>query len=132
MRTLDLRLLPSAFAIVRLAPNAGLPWWAAASDGLLSFTRTPDETSVVCEEHRVPAGVRSERGYRAVRIEGVLSFEETGVLSSLATPLATAGVPIFVISTFDTDHILVRDHQLDRAIDILRGAGHLVTDDEKR
>lgn len=126
-RPLSLRLLSQAFAIVRLPAGAGLPWWAAASEGLLSFTRTPDETSLVCEVDRIPPGTRAERGFRAIRIVGTLPFGATGLLMALADPLSQAGIPIFVISTFDTDYLLIRENEIDRAIEVLQEAGHTVS-----
>jgi len=127
-RPLSLRLLSQTFAIVRLPVGAGLPWWAAASEGLLSFTRAPDETSLVCEAARVPSDTQAERGFRALRIVGTLPFEETGILVSLANPLAHAGIPIFVNSTFDTDYLLIRENDVDRAIEVLREVGHTVSE----
>ena len=67
-----------------------------------------------------------ESGYAMLMIEGPLAPEMVGVLVSLITPLAQVGVPIFAVSTFDTDYVLVRDAQLDRALDAIRGAGHIV------
>ena len=69
-----------------------------------------------------------ERGFRALRVGGTLAFHLTGVLSSIATPLAEAGVPVFVISTFDTDYILVPAAGLAPAIEALRSAGHSLTE----
>ena len=123
----SLILLATPLAIVRLAAGAGLPWWAASSSWL-SLTRTADETSVVCDEDRVPEAVNSERGYRAFRVAGRLSLDAIGVLVGLANPLAAAGVPIFVISTHDTDYILVPGDRLARAMEALREAGHSVTE----
>ena len=124
--SLTLEVLEGRFAIVRLAPNAGLPWWAATSEGLLSFARTSDETSIVCEERLVPADAQAERGFKALRVAGPLPFDATGVLASLAVPLADGGVSIFAISTFDTDYLLVREASLDKAVRVLREAGHSV------
>lgn len=119
--------LEPRLAIVRLPADAGLPWWAAGST-FLSFTRTPDETSIVCDERRVPEPEMAERGYRALRVKGRLRFEATGVLAWLANPLAAARVPIFAISTYDTDYILVPGDRLSRAIEALREAGHTVSE----
>jgi hypothetical protein len=80
----------------------------------------------VCEEANVPRGQRAESGYAMLMIEGPLAPEMVGVLVSLITPLADASVPIFAISTFDTDYVLVRASQLDRALDAIRGAGHVI------
>lgn len=91
-----------------------------------SVTRTAAELSVVCAEAAVPDGVRSETGWRAFRVRGPLPFHLTGVLARLAAPLAEAGVPLFALSTFDTDVILVRDDRLRDAREALRTAGHAV------
>ena len=127
MKVLSLTVLEPTLAVARLSAGDGMPWWAAAS-GFLSLTRTAEETSVICESGRVPAVVRAERGFRALRVDGTMSFQETEVLASLATPLATARVPIFVLSTFDTDYILVPEARLREAADALRKAGHSVTE----
>lgn len=76
----------------------------------------------------MPVEVGAERGYRALRVEGTLSFEATGVLASLASPLADAGIPIFVLSTFDTDYVFVKEPRLGDAMQKLRQAGHSVAE----
>jgi len=123
---LSLHVLVPEFAAVRLPPDAGLPWWAAGSGELLSHTRSLEETSIVCEARRVPGEVQAERGFRALRVEGTIPFQATGVLASLATPLAAARVPVFVVSTFDTDYVLVPGTLLRTAVQALRDAGHSV------
>jgi len=122
--TFRLRVVPGTLAICRLGAHAAVPAWAGGP--LLSVTRTPDELSVVCDQGVVPEGVRAERGWRALAVEGPLDFALTGVLDGLAAPLAAAGISIFAISTFDTDWLLVRDHQLAAASDALRAAGHAI------
>lgn len=121
--TVSLTVLESQLAVVRFPARSGLPWWAATSS-FLSFTRTVDEDSLICEEVRVPEGMAAQRGFKALRVEGTLPFHLTGVLSSLANPLADAGVPIFVVSTHDTDYLLVPETMLARATAALREAGH--------
>ena len=87
---------------------------------------TAADTSIVCASARVPDGVRAERGWRALTVEGPLDFALTGVLAALAVPLADAGVSIFAVSTYDTDHVLVRSDRLADAVEALRAAGHSV------
>lgn len=124
---MELELSTTRLAICRLGADEAVPGWTAvAAGGLVSVTRTPEELSIVVPEEVVPTGVRSEGGWRALSVLGPLSFSLTGVLASLATPLATAGVPIFVISTFDTDWLLLRDDQLAAGIAVLEEAGHAV------
>ena len=117
-----LRLLPGRFAVCRLDPHAPLPAWAFHDDATFwSLTRTPDEMSLVCDEDSVPPSVeRVEPGWRAFQAEGPIPFEETGVLASLAAPLADAGIPLFALSTWDTDVVLVRERDLERALAVLR------------
>jgi uncharacterized protein len=119
-----LHVLDAPLAIARLDPDARVPAWASLDTPLSCITRTPSELSIVCADECVPAEVRCERGWRALAVEGQLDLSLTGVLASLATPLARAGVAIFAISTFDTDYVLVREAQLELAVAALRGAGH--------
>lgn len=123
--TLELHVLPLGMAVCQLAPDAPIPAWAL-DGGLWSLTRTPDELSVVCAAEAVPASVRAEGPWRALRVAGTLDFALVGILSSIAVPLAAAAVSIFAVATFDTDYVLVRGEQLDEAIAALRAAGHTV------
>jgi len=121
-RSLTLEVLPGTFAVCRLAATAPAPEWATGL--FLSLTRTDAELSVVCAEGAVPPDVRTEGGWRCLRVRGPLGFGLTGVLASLAAPLASSGVSIFVISTYDTDYLMVQDRDLARARDALERAGH--------
>jgi hypothetical protein len=124
---MTLGLIPGFFAVARLDPGAAVPDWAEAGPpSFVSTTRTAVELSVVCPADRVPDDVRAERGWRVLEVEGPLPFELTGVLASIAGPLAKAGVNLFVVSTFDTDYVLVPGGLLDRAVEVLTCAGHLV------
>jgi hypothetical protein len=89
-------------------------------------TRTEEELSVVCAEDAVPDRVKCEKGWRCLRIRGPLAFSETGVLSSLSAPLARAGISIFVVSTYDTDNILVKEERLGAAQAVLVSEGHTI------
>ena len=81
----------------------------------------------MCREGRVPSRVRREDGFRCVEVEGPFEFDAVGVLASLAAPLARARIPILAVSTFDTDYLFVKQVHLDRAIDALTTAGHVVS-----
>jgi hypothetical protein len=116
-------LLEGRLAICRLAPTDPFPLWAISSP-LTSITRTLTELSVVCAESAVPEGTKSVAGWRVLQVEGVLDFALTGILASLAQPLAHAGVSIFAVSTYDTDYVLVQQNDLDRATAVLTAAGH--------
>jgi uncharacterized protein len=118
------RLLPERLAICRLDSGAPLPAWPRGS--FVSIARTPDELSVVCDERSVPPDVRHVGGRRALGIAGTVDFATIGVIAALTRPLADAGVSVFVVSTFDTDWILVREEDLSTAVTVLRASGHVV------
>jgi len=126
-----IRRLSARLAVVRLDPGSGVPPWAwIGSFG--AVVRTPDELSGGCDEKAVPTEARAERGWTALQLEGPLPFSMTGVLSSLLAPLAANGVPVFVLSTYDTDCILVRADQAERAAQVLEAEGHRVVASDGR
>ena len=116
---LTLSVLPDRLAVAQLPSGSGLPDWLDWSDPLVGATRTGEELSILCREDRVPDGVKAERGWRAFRVEGVVDFSLFGILARIAVPLAQAHVPIFAISTYNTDYVLVRADDLDKAADVL-------------
>jgi uncharacterized protein len=124
-RNFELHLLPGCMAICRLDPEEEPPSWAG-SPVLSSVTRTQAETTVVCQEENVPAGIACSKSWRCLRIGGVLDFSETGILSSLTAPLAEEGIPLYALSTYSTDLILINEKDLSRAVHVLLGAGHRV------
>ncbi len=125
MPALTLRLLPYRLSICRLPGGAPLPE-NALSGPFFSLTRTADELSIVCPQEAVPADAACEHGWRAFMVQGPLDFSLTGVLSSLADPLAQAGIATFAISTYDTDYLLVKEATLLAATQALQAAGHRI------
>lgn len=111
-------------AIVRLAPDVTVPEWARG--GFVTVSRTSAELSVVCAQQHVPSGVLQERDRVALGISGVVPMTTIGLLASLCRALADAGVPVFVISTFDTDWLLVNARDFTAARTALVAAGHTV------
>ncbi len=89
-----------------------------------SITRTNDELSVVCPTENLPADVRSSHRWLCLKLEGPFPFSLTGVLLSFIEPLSYSAIPIFAISTYDTDYVLVQEQDTDRALDVLLHAGH--------
>jgi hypothetical protein len=120
-----LAVLPDTLAICRLPKDASLPDWALTG-AFVSITRTNDELSIVCNQVRVPEDVLCERGWRGLKVEGLLDFSLTGILAALTAPLAEAEISIFPVSTFDTDYLLVKEADLHKAIDAFSAAGHLI------
>jgi uncharacterized protein len=116
-------LLPGTLAICRLEKNASIPVWGTGGS-FWSVTRTEGELSVVCPEGQVPPEVKREPGWRALKVEGPLDFSLTGILASLTAPLAREKVSVFAISTYDTDFLLVKEDQLEKAVRALREEGY--------
>ena len=96
--------------------------------GLYFIGNTGAELSLVCETERTPARTLArEDGWRALRIAGTLDFSLTGILSGIASILAEEKIGIFAVSTYDTDYILVKRENLDRAVEALRREGYEVS-----
>ena len=115
--------IPGPFAICRLPGNAPLPEWAWAGP-FTSATRTADELSIVCHGDNVPPGVKAEAHWMCFKIEGPFAFSQVGILASFINPLVRNGVPIFAISTYDTDYVLVSEEFAGVTLKALQDAGH--------
>jgi uncharacterized protein len=128
---LKFRLLEEPLVVCRLPPDALVPASTLKSK-FLCVTRTFDELSVVCAEDHVPDhppddvqdSALAERGWLALKLEGRFPFSMTGVLASFIQPLAEAQIPIFAISTFDTDYVLIKRENVGQALAALIAAGH--------
>lgn len=97
-------------------------------DSEFVFTgRTDGERSLVCRTCDVPSDVIvRDDGWRALRVCGTLDLSLIGIMAEISTILADSGIGLFAVSTFDTDYILVRSENFDKAIGALRAAGHMV------
>jgi hypothetical protein len=121
------RVLDGDYAVCRLGALGQTPPTPERGAGFWSLTEVGEERSLVCLEDLAPVaddGATIVRGWRILEVLGPLDLGLTGVLASLAAPLADVGVPVFPIATHDTDWILVPGAQLDAAVGALRGAGH--------
>ena len=125
---MDLRVLPERLSVCRLPVTAAWPVPSAGSSSFFSVTRTESELSLVCGEDEAPTGdgVRVETDWRALEVAGPLDFGMVGVMAALTAPLADVDVSVFVLSTYDTDYLLVHAAALERALEALRNAGHTV------
>ena len=120
-----LKILSSRFTVVRLDASAALPPWALAGE-FCSITRTANELSIVCESVQVPDGLCSETDWRALEVQGPLQFDQVGIMAALTQVLANRGISIFAVSTYDTDYILLKNTELNVAVEALEQAGHQV------
>lgn len=118
-----LKRLRRLYAISRLEPGDAIPGWADGP-GFVSITRTDDELSIVCLQDRVPDAVRHDSDWVAFKFEGPFAFGETGIVLSVIRPLSENGLGIFVVSTFDGDHLLVKATDQAAARRLLAEAGH--------
>jgi len=125
---LVLSLVPDAFAICRLGSDEVVPTWLLQLP-MWSATRTCDELSLVLPQDQVPAGWQAERGWRCLRVRGPLDFGLTGVISSLTAVLAASDVTVFVLSTFDTDYVFVREGELSKAVHALRVRKYVIEEE---
>jgi hypothetical protein len=121
----DLDVLDGTWAVARLPADHPVPVWAYDRT-LSALVLTPEELTVVAPCAAVPEGVEHEGPFCALKVRGPLDLALTGVLAALAGALASAGVPIFALSTFGTDVLLVRGASPDAAVAALRAAGHHV------
>ena len=94
---------------------------------------TDEELSLVCPTSLVPDNTTEcNDGWKAFRIEGVLDFSLVGILSRISTCLADNSIGIFAISTFNTDYILIKDGDFEKAIEVLELAGNTITKFRRR
>ncbi|MET1073855.1 MAG: ACT domain-containing protein [Umezawaea sp.] len=126
MRRLVVDVRPGDYSVARLAPDAPVPAGLLDAPGLVSVTRTPDELSIVCPTGVAPVDDSTKGGWRLLTVRGPLEFTLTGIMAALSGELAAAGVSLFALSTYDTDHLLVKDGDLARAVRALSEAGHQV------
>ena len=112
------------FAICQLTSDAPIPVWP--SGPFVSITRTSDELSIVCLQESVPANVKSEGGWSCLRVAGTMDFSLVGVVASITRPIADAEIGVFVVSTYDTDYVLIKTTDLPSALEALVSAGHTV------
>jgi hypothetical protein len=118
--------LPGRYAVCRFPASDPTPDWALhPGTTFTSVTRTREELSVICPTELLPAGVTAGVQWHCLRIEGTFDLDEPGVLASVVTPLADAGLSVFAVATHDTDYLLVTD--LDEAVKALVGTGHAVS-----
>jgi len=116
-------VLKDDYKVCRLNAFEGIP------DGVLdtplsSITRTAEELSIVCPNSVAPDQLKSEQKWKCLKIHGPLGFDEVGIISSLTKILADVDISVFVLSTFDTDYILVKRLNIDKAAKVLSEKGH--------
>jgi uncharacterized protein len=120
---LKFRSLRESYTIVRLEPDAPIPDWAMQGE-FNSISRTADELSIVCPAGVIPPTVRAPQRWICMKLEGPFPFSVTGILLSFIQPLSDNAIPIFAVSTYDTDYVLIQEEFSEKALSILQQAGH--------
>ena len=120
---MTLKVLPDAFTVCKLADASAID----LNQDFCFLARTDEELSLICRTENVPANTTDrDDGWRGFRIEGVLDFSLIGILSKLSAILAENGIGIFAVSTFNTDYILVKEENFERALTALAEEGYEV------
>lgn len=126
---LKFEILLDTFGVAKLNSTQSIPQWAYQGS-FFSVTKTFDELSIVCQEMVIPEEVICERGWRALKIVGILDFALIGILSVVSTVLAKAGVSIFAISTYNTDYLLIKGIDLESSLQALRNEGYIIVNEQ--
>jgi uncharacterized protein len=124
---LKIKAVPGTFAVARLSADAAIPDWASRS-GFSAIIRAEDELTIVCLAELVPADVEAERGWACLRTVGPFEFEAAGIVRALIEPISSNGIGVFVVCTFDGEHVLVPSEDMERACSELIAAGHSLLD----
>jgi len=123
---LKFRRLREAYAILRLEPDAAVPEWASQGE-FSSISRSADELSIVCPGRNIPSSIPVPLRWMCLKLEGPFPFSLTGILLSFIQPLSDNAIPIFAVSTYDTDYVFIQEEFSQKALAILREAGHELT-----
>lgn len=114
------KLLEDTFSVCKIARAEQIPW----DEPFVFVGKTDTEISLVCPTKAVPLQcAQEETGWRCFRVEGPLDFSLVGILSKITGMLAKEEIPVFAVSTFDTDYLLVREAYLPRARETLEQSG---------
>ena len=117
-------ILSGDYAIARASADAPVPPQILDGPGFVSVSRTEDELSVVALTSRIPEMDRIDTGWTVFKLHGPFAFDEVGIVAGLSRPIADAGIGIFVVSTFDTDYLLIKTKDADAAANLWRQQGH--------
>ena len=120
---MEIKILEQDFTVCQVADYSQVNWTAE-----FYFTgKTDEEFSLVCATGDVPTNViRRDDGWKGFRIQGILDFSLVGILSKIATLLAENSIPIFAISTYNTDYVLTKAEYYGKALNALKQAGYTI------
>jgi len=113
-----LELLENEYSVYKFDPRHIISEDILTND-FISITKTEDELSIIAKENKLNGFLDVENGWKIIKINGILDFSLIGILSKISTILANENISIFVISTFNTDYIMVKKEKIKEAIEIL-------------
>lgn len=118
------KILEDLYSICKLPPNDDIPDWMNINK-FYSVTKTDEELSILCVQQNIPNDIECEKDWKVLKINSKLDFSLVGVISQISKLLAENSISIFVISTFDTDYICIKEKDLLKSIEILKQAGNI-------
>lgn len=121
---MKLQILPRDFSVCKVDTVGDID----LTDEFVFVGKTDEEISLVCPTPSAPADCIREDGWRAFRIAGELDFSLVGIAAKITGVLAEAGISLFVVSTYNTDYVLVKKDNLDAAVAALTGAWYDFSD----
>jgi hypothetical protein len=120
---MELKTLPNDLTVCKVANASAID----LGKNFYFIGKTDEEISVVCPTGSVPSDtVARDDGWKGFRIQGVLDFSLIGILSKISGILADNSIGIFAVSTYNTDYILVKEENFERALEALEKAGYKV------
>lgn len=122
--TVRLRSVPGVYSVARLPASVPIPSWFDGP-GFSAAIRADNELTLVCLQERVPGAIEAEPDWRCLRSVGPIAFNATGIVRSLIEPLSSRGIGVFVVCTFDGEHILVPASDWEQSRALLEQAGHI-------
>jgi uncharacterized protein len=128
---MELIVLKGKYSIFRFSDKAPLPDWIYWSE-FYAITKTSDELSVVASQpQNDPENTVANKDWKILKISGPLDLSLVGIISEISAILKDAKIPIFTISTFDTDYILVKEADINDAVPALQKMSHTVKYEEE-
>lgn len=123
----DLTILKDIFGIYQFESISEVPEWLESPD-FYSFTKSLDEISIVCKQSviKLPDKGIADKNWKIIKVRGPLSLSLTGIIAEITGVLGKSKIPVFTISTYNTDYILVKEENLDEAITTLKNNGYKI------
>jgi hypothetical protein len=124
MEDIPLKILDENFSICKLDKNDSIPKWLNNSD-FYSIVRTNEEMSIVSKTKNIPDGVVAEHGWKCFKVDSIMEFELVGIINSITGPLSIAEISVFVVSTYNTDYIMIKEEKIEEAKAVLEETGFI-------